>query len=392
MRVQPQATTTTTGTTAGTTDYALLEKEPINVGETFQAEEQQIQKQISEVRLALRNSPEVQHLSKQINVQNKNEVLEFGQKPAEEISKFADRILNSTKRSDLEDSTQMLKKLSKVMERFDSKEFENDGNGVLAKLFNSGKKQMEKLFNKYQTMGKEIDGVYTEIETYRKEMMKTNDTLEELYMNLFKYYEALEKYIVAGMMVVEEMKAQDLPFYEEKARSGQQEDILMLENVRDIINALEDRVYNLEMAKMAAFQTAPQIRLMQRTNGKLISKIHSAFIVTIPIFKANLIQAITLKRSRMINDSLNVLEEQTNRMLRENAQNTIQQGIAIARDANNPMVRIEVLEENMNTIINGMQEIKAIEEEKEKMRADGLKRVHELQQNYELKRLESTRK
>lgn len=389
MRVQPQATTTTT---TGTTDYALLEKEPINVGETFQAEEQQIQKQISEVRLALRNSPEVQHLSKQINVQNKNEVLEFGQKPAEEISKFADRILNSTKRSDLEDSTQMLKKLSKVMERFDSKEFENDGNGVLAKLFNSGKKQMEKLFNKYQTMGKEIDGVYTEIETYRKEMMKTNDTLEELYMNLFKYYEALEKYIVAGMMVVEEMKAQDLPFYEEKARSGQQEDILMLENVRDIINALEDRVYNLEMAKMAAFQTAPQIRLMQRTNGKLISKIHSAFIVTIPIFKANLIQAITLKRSRMINDSLNVLEEQTNRMLRENAQNTIQQGIAIARDANNPMVRIEVLEENMNTIINGMQEIKAIEEEKEKMRADGLKRVHELQQNYELKRLESTRK
>lgn len=371
---------------------AVLEKEPINMVETFQVEEQQIQKQISEVRLALRKSPEVQQLSKQLDVQNKNAVLQFGQKPAEEISKFADRILHSTTKSDMEDSTQMLRKLSKVMERFDSKEFENVGNSLLTKLFNSGKKQMERLFNKYQTMGKEIDGVYTEIETYRKEMMKTNDVLEELYLNLFNYYEALEKYIVAGQIIIEEMKAQDLPFYQEKAKSGNQEDMLMLENVRDIIDALEDRVYNLEMAKMAAFQTAPQIRLMQRTNGKLISKIHSAFIVTIPIFKANLIQAINLKRSRMINDSLNVLEEQTNKMLRENAQNTVRQGIEIARDANNPMVRIEVLEENMTTIMTGMEEIRAIEAEKEQMRIDGLKRVHELQQNYEVKRLEHSKR
>lgn len=371
---------------------AVLEKEPINVVETFQVEEQQIQKQISEVRLALRKSPEVQQLSKQLDVQNKNAVLQFGQKPAEEISKFADRILHSTTKSDMEDSTQMLRKLSKVMERFDSKEFENAGNSILTKLFNSGKKQMERLFNKYQTMGKEIDGVYTEIETYRKEMMKTNDVLEELYLNLFNYYEALEKYIVAGQIIVEEMKVQDLPFYQEKAKSGNQEDMLMLENVRDIIDALEDRIYNLEMAKMAAFQTAPQIRLMQRTNGKLISKIHSAFIVTIPIFKANLIQAINLKRSRMINDSLNVLEEQTNKMLRENAQNTVRQGIEIARDANNPMVRIEVLEENMTTIMTGMEEIRAIESEKEQMRIDGLKRVHELQQNYETKRLEHSKR
>lgn len=387
MRVQQKPEGTNDGM-----QYAVLEKEPISVGETFQAEEQQIQKQISEVRLAMRKSPEVQQLSKQLDVQNKNAVLQFGQKPAEEISKFADRILHSTTKSDMEDSTQMLRKLSKVMERFDSKEFENIGNNILTKLFNSGKKQMERLFNKYQTMGKEIDGVYTEIETYRKEMMKTNDVLEELYLNLFNYYEALEKYIVAGQIIIEEMKAQDLPFYQEKAKSGSQEDMLMLENVRDIIDALEDRVYNLEMAKMAAFQTAPQIRLMQRTNGKLISKIHSAFIVTIPIFKANLIQAINLKRSRMVNDSLNVLEEQTNKMLRENAQNTVRQGIEIARDANNPMVRIEVLEENMTTIMTGMEEIKAIEAEKEQMRIDGLKRVHELQQNYETKRLEHTKR
>lgn len=369
--------------------YDLLAKEPIDVNTTFQQEEENVQTSMQEVRLALRNSPEVKQIANSINVQNKNEILEFGQKPAEEISKFADRILATTSRTDLEDSTQMLQKLGKVMKQFDRKEFESTGGGFLSKLMNSGKKQIEKLFGKYQTMGKEIDGVYVEIESYRKEMMKTNDNLEELYVNLFNYYETLEKYIVAGQVVIDEMKTKDLPFYEQQAKSGQQQDAFMLEEVRNIIQSLEDRVYNLEMAKMAAFQTAPQIRLMQRTNAKLITKIHSAFIVTIPIFKTNLIQAITLKRSGMINDSLNVLEQETNRLLRENAQNTVNQSVQIAREANSPMIKVEVLEENMNTIMNGLAEVKAIEEESIRSREEGLKRVHQLQQNFQTKAIEN---
>lgn len=365
--------------------YDLLAKEPTDVGTTFQTEQQQLMSTIEKTRMELRNSPEVQQLTYQLNLQNKNDILEFGQKPAEEISKFADRILHSTSRTDLEDSSAMLQKLSKVMQQFDKKEFESTGNSLISKLFNKGKKEIEKLFGKYQTMGREIDAVYTEIESYRKEMMKTNDTLEELHDNLFRYYESLEKYIVAGQIISEELKAKDLPYYEQQAQSGDQQDIMNLQQVQDIIQMVDDRVYNLEMAKMAAFQTAPQIRLMQRTNAKLISKIHSAFIVTIPIFKANLIQAITLKRSAMINDSLNVLEEQTNKMLRDNAVNTVNQSIQIAREANNPMIHVEVLEENMNLIMNGLQEVKNIEDEKERARVEGLKRVHELQGSYQQK-------
>ena len=390
MRINPeqnQSRTTYAEPVQGQT--TILEKGVQNVIVPVNEEEQQVQKHMEEVRVALRNSPEVQMIAKQVNVQNKNEILVYGQKPAEEVSKFADRILHTMKSTDLEDSGEMLKKLAKVMEKFDKKEFENVDKGFLVKIFNSSKKQVEKLFSKYTSMGKEIDAVYTEIETYRQEMMKTNDTLDGLYMNLFQYYESLEKHIVAGQMVIEELRSQDLPYYEEKAKSGLQQDILMLEEVRDIVQTFEDRVYNLEMAKMAAFQTAPQIRLMQRTNGKIISKIHSAFIVTIPIFKANLIQAITLKRSKMINDSLNVLEEKTNEMLRDNARNTIDQAISISRDQNNDAARIQVLEENMGVIINGLQEVKAIEEERGRVREEGLKRIHQLQTDYEVKRLEN---
>lgn len=361
-----------------------LEKNEVVSYETTQTE---VQNKMNEVRLALRQSPEVQLISQQLDVQNTNAILSFGQEPANEISKFADRILSSMNRTDMEDSTEMLKQLRRIMQKFDRNEFENLNKGILSKLFNNSKKQIEKLFGKYQSMGKEIDAVYSQIEGYRQEMEKSNDMLENLYTNMFHFYEDLEKYIVAAEMTLEEMKAEDLPYWEERAKQGVQEDILMLEKVRGIIETLEQRVYDLEMAKVVAFQTAPQIRLMQRSNTKLIGKIHSAFVVTIPIFKTNLIQAITLKRSQMVNDSLNALEEDTNILLEQNARNTMEQGIQIARQANNPMIRIETVENNMNIILNGLQEVKSIEDERAQLRKDGIQRLHQVTSEFETRRL-----
>lgn len=372
---------------------ATTERTPIevNLGKnelvSYEDTQMEVQTKMNEVRLAMRQSPQVQMISKQLDVQNTNEILAFGQEPATEISKFADRILSTMNRTDMEDSTEMLKQLRRIMQKFDKNEFENINKGVLSKLFNNGKKQVEKLFGKYQSMGKEIDVVYSQIEGYRQEMEKSNDMLENLYSNMFRFYEDLEKYIVAGEIVLEELKSEDLPHWEQRAQSGRQEDILMLEKVRGIIETMEQRVYDLEMAKMVAFQTAPQIRLMQRSNTKLIGKIHSAFVVTIPIFKTNLIQAITLKRSQMVNDSLNALEEDTNRLLSQNAQNTMDQAILIARQANNPMIRIETVENNMNIILNGLQEVKALEDERSQLRKDGVQRLHQLTDDFEKKRL-----
>lgn len=365
-----------------TMPYMDLEKEEVSVQETFSTEVVTLENRIAETRQQLANSPEVMRISQQLDVQNKMAVLQFGEEPANEISKYADRILNSTTRSDLEDSSVMLSKLTKVMKQFDSKDFQDNG-GFLSKLLNRGKKQIDKLFGKYQVMGKEIDDISVEVEKYRQAMIKTNVNLDQLYEGLFKYYESLEKYIVAGTTVIHELETQDLPHYQRLASSGRQEDILQLQEVQDILTLLKDRVYDLEMAKMAAFQTAPQIRLMQRTNNKLISKIHSAFVVTIPIFKANLIQVIAQKQSGMVNDSLTALSEETNRMLKENAQNTVAQSVLIAQQANQSMISIDVLEDNMNTIMRGLEDVKRIENEKEQLRDEGIKRVHQLQNNYQ---------
>ncbi|HLO11707.1 MAG TPA: toxic anion resistance protein, partial [Pseudoneobacillus sp.] len=126
----------------------------------------------------------------------------------------------------------------------------------------------------------------------------------------------------------------------------------------------------------------PQIRLLQRGNTKLIGKINSAFVTTIPIFKNGLIQAVAAKRQKLVADSMSELDRRTNEMLLKNAQNISQQSTDIARLAGAPSIKIETIEESWNIIIKGMQETKAIEEENKRLRVEGTKRLEQLQENF----------
>ncbi|KLV28136.1 hypothetical protein ABW02_03060 [Niallia circulans] len=346
------------------------------------------EEKVSEIKLALRNEPEVQKLAQSIDEKDQIQILEFGKEPATQISKFSDKILNNMRTTKVEDSGELLKQLGRIMDKFDKKDFEDASKGFFGKLFKKSEKIMEKLFGKYQSMGQEIDKVYVEISKYQNEMVDSTTMLDEMYEQNYQYYLTLEKYAVAGAMKSEELKTQVLPQIEAKATAGDQLAGMQLDSLRNAIELLDQRVYDLEMAKMVALQTAPQIRLLQRGNTKLIGKINSAFVTTIPIFKNGLIQAVAAKRQKLVADSMSELDRRTNEMLVKNAQNISQQSVDIARLAGSPSIKIETIEESWNIIIKGMQETKTIEEENKRLREEGTKKLEELQNNFKQMKLQ----
>lgn len=336
----------------------------------------------SEIKLALRQEPEVQNLARSIDERDQIKILEFGKEPAVQISRFSDQILGNMRSTKVEDSGELLKQLGKIMDKFDKKDFEKTSGGIFGKLFKRGEKLIDKLFGKYQTMGQEIDKVYVEISKYQNEMVDSTTMLDQMYEQNYQYYITLEKYAVAGQMKADELKSNQLPQLESRAASGDQMASMQLDTLRNAIDLLEQRVYDLEMAKMVALQTAPQIRLLQRGNTKLIGKINSAFVTTIPIFKNGLIQAVAAKRQKLVADSMNELDRRTNEMLVRNAQNISNQSTEIARLAGSPSIKIETIEESWNIIMKGMQETKSIEEENKRLREEGTKRLEQLQDNF----------
>ena len=132
---------------------------------------------------------------------------------------------------------------------------------------------------------------------------------------------------------------------------------------------------------MVALLTAPQIRMIQRGNNKLIGKINTAFITTIPIFKNGIIQAVNAKRQKLVADSMAELDRRTNELLKKNAQNIATQSVEVARLSGSSSIKMETLEETWNIISRGMQETQQIEEQNKREREESRKRMATLTEN-----------
>ncbi|GCD11127.1 toxic anion resistance protein [Clostridium tagluense] len=341
-------------------------------------ENEDIQKKAISINNQLKVSPQVMQIASNLNIKDANAILEFGNEPAQQISKFADQILNSIKTSSVEDSGVMIKELTSIMKKFDKQDFEESKTSFLGKLFSKPAKAIDKMMGKYKTIGGEIDKIYTQLSGYKVEINNSNLMLENLYNQNFEYYGELEKYIAAGNMIVEKSESGDLPKLESLANNGEQINIINYENFKATLEMLKQRIYDLEMAKMVSLQTAPQIKMIQRGNYKLISKVHSAFIITIPVFKNGIIQAIALKKQKLVADSLAELDRTTNELLMKNAENIRSQSVDIAKLSGGTSVKIETLEKTWNTIMQGIEETRSIEDENKRLREAGIVKLHEM--------------
>lgn len=350
--------------------------------------EENIEERAISIKEQLRKSPEVLQLASSVNVKDANQILEFGNGPAEAISKFSDSILNSIKTARVEDSSVMIRELTNIMKKFDKQDFEDKPEGFFGKLFNKPAKAVEKLMGKYKTIGSEIDKIYTELSSYKIDINDANATLDNLYEQNFQYYRELEKYVIAGNLIAEKIESEDIPNLEAKANaSGDQMDVINLENAKGALEMIKQRVYDLETAKMVALQTAPQIRMIQKGNYKLVSKIHSAFIITIPVFKNGIIQAIALKRQKLVSDSLSELDRTTNELLLKNAENIKNQSIDIAKLTGGTSVKLDTLEKTWQTIMQGIEETTRIEAENKKLRETGIIKLNDMTEKLQRKSL-----
>lgn len=339
--------------------------------------------QIRKRQLKLKEEPEVRALAEKINIKDQVAVLELGKETATSISNFSDRMLGNIKSSKLEQSSALLNNLNKIMDRFDPTDFaEEKKGGLLTRVFGKGKQKLERILSKYDTMNKEIDAIFNEVQKYEVEMKNNTTQLEQLYDQNLNYFQNLSQFVAAIELKVEELQ-KELPTLEQKAQQGDQEAGMEYETVQRAIQLLEQRRYDLEMAQQVSFQSAPQIRLIQQGNNHLIGKINSAFVTTIPIFKQGLIHAVTIKRQKLVADSMAELDRRTNEMLVKNAENIRQNSVNIARSAGSPSITIETIETTWQTIMAGIEETKQIQEETVRAREEGRKRIEQLQLEYE---------
>lgn len=324
---------------------------------------------------------ELEKYTAKIEVFDPNSIVKFGSEAAEEVSKSADVVLNGMNIDQINNSGKMLEALDKIMGSFDIDEVKED-KGLFGKLFGNAKKKLEKLLSKYNTMGDEIDKIYTQLKVYEGEIEKSNRNLDQMFNSNLEYYHELVKYIAAGEQGCKELHEYIEQKEQELATSNNVDLQFEISNLRQAENMLEQRVMDLKTAESIALQSIPMIKTIEFSNANLTRKINSAFIVTLPVFKQALAQAMMLKRQKIQADSMSALDKRTNELLIKNAQNTVEQSKQITRMTNTSSVQIETLEKTWNTIVSGIDETKRIQEEAKRKREEDSKRLDAIKQQY----------
>lgn len=323
-----------------------------------------------EIKQQFATSKEIDQLVSTINVNDSSTIVKFGAEAADQISQASDQVLNSMSIEQINDTGVMLKNLAAIMDQFDIKEIQDDKPG----FFGNIKKKLEKILNKYDTMGKEIDKIYVQLKQYETEIEASNVKLGNMYEANLGYYQQLVKYIMAGEQAVKELD-QFIDEYKAKVEANPDDGTIRMDlsNLQQMREILDQRVMDLKIAENVALQTVPMLKTMEYSNLNLVRKINSAFIITMPVFKQSLAQAIMLKRQKIQADSLAALDEKTNEMLIKNAQNTVNQSKMVAAMAANSSIKVETLQQTWQTIVNGIDEVQAIQDQaREKRKQDAV--------------------
>ena len=335
-----------------------------------------------EMTAQLVNSPEVDALVSKIHLDDVNTIVKFGAEAADKVSKASDVVLNNVNLSQLDDSSVMLNSLAKIMSVFDVDELQEDKQGFFGKIFANEKKRIEKILHKYNTMGDEVDKIYVQLKQYETEIIQTNKRLEDMFNANVDYYHQLVKYILAGEQGCREIEGYIAQRKDDLAVTGDSAIQFEIQSCEQALSMLEQRVHDLRVAESVAMQSVPLIKTMEFSNLNLVRKIDSAFIITLPVFKQALAQAIMLKRQKIQADAISALDQKTNELLIRNAQNTVEQSKLIAQLSSGSSIKIETLETTWQTIMNGIEETRNIQEDAKRQRVDAKARLENIKQDF----------
>lgn len=343
-------------------------------------------KDLNYVSLKPQERQAVDNYMKSIDVTNNTSIMKFGADSQSKIAGFSENILKSTMTKDSGAVGDLLIDLSGKLKGFDST---LEGKGGLFGLFQSARKKIDNIKNKYSSLDKVIQGVEKQLVSHKNQMVKDIEMFDKLYKENWEHYKEVCLYIIAGEKKLEELKTVDLPNLQAKAQqTNEQMDIQAVNDLQSAITRFEKRLYDLKTTKTIAVQTAPQIRLIQNNDMQLADKIESSIFTAIPLWKSQFVIALGLSNAQQALEAQKAVSDVTNEMLRKNSEMLKQGTVEIAKESERSVVDIETLVEVNNNLISTIDNVIEIQRQGQEKRTQGEKELQRLESDLKNKLLE----
>ncbi len=326
----------------------------------------------------------VDEFSEKIDIKNSQQILEYGVGVQKKLSDFSEKTLDTIRTKDLGEIGSMISSLVVELKGFDAKE-EKKFLGFLRK----GSKKAQILKANYDKAQLNLDTIVKSLESQQIGLMKDISMLDQMYDLNKDYYKEISMYILAGKKKIDHIKNTDLPILIDRAStSGSQELVQEVDDLKKQLNRFEKKIYDLELTRMIAIQTGPQIRMVQNNNVEIVEKIQSTIVNTIPLWKNQMVLAIGALNSGEAIKTQRQISDITNDLLKQNAETIKMATIEAAKESERGIIDVETIKNTNDTLINSLDEMMRIHSEGSQKRLAAQQEIQRLEGELKNKMLE----
>lgn len=303
-------------------------------------------------------------LAEQIDFTDTDSVLNYGSAAQQKISDFSHNVLNHVQNQETGAIGSSINDLMFHLKESNPNELVEDKQNFISRVFNRTKRSIYEKTAKYQKIGAQVDNIALQLDAQKNNLLEDNKMLTKLYEQNLDYYKALNLYIAAGELRIQELQDEIIPqTLKEAEETSDQMAVQKVNDLNQYVNRLDKRVHDLKVTRQITLQQAPQIRLIQNTNQALAERIQTSINTAIPLWKNQIVISLTLLRKQDAVAAQRQVSEATNEMLMKNSEMLKQSSIETARETERAVVDIETLEKTQSDLIETLQETLVIQQE-----------------------------
>lgn len=323
--------------------------------------------------------------AQQIDITNTNMILQYGAGTQKKMADFSEAALENVRTKDLGEIGTLLEGVIGELKNFDEEEKEKGFFGFFKKASN----KMEVMKARYDKVEVNIEKITSALEEHQVKLMKDIAILDKMYETNLTYFKELTMYVVAGKKKLVQIRENDLKQLLDKAtRTNLPEDAQAAKDLEAFCNRFEKKIHDLELTKMIAMQTAPQIRLVQGNDTMMVEKIQSTIVNTIPLWKSQMVIALGVEDSLKASQAQRAVTDMTNELLKKNAQALKMASVEMARESERGIVDMETLKQTNESLIETFDEVMKIQEEGRQKRKEAEQEMYQLEQDLKQKLLQ----
>jgi uncharacterized protein YaaN involved in tellurite resistance len=310
------------------------------------------------------NRARAYQLAEQIDPKNHQAMIQYGTQAQGKLLTFSHAMLDHVQKKDIGEVGEIISDLMKHLSDMNPEELSLEKKSFFSRMFGKLSGSVQEILSKYQKTGAQIDRISVKLDRSKNVLLSDIGMLEKLYETNKEYFNALNIYIAAGEIKLEELHEKTIPELKRAAEASQNQ--MKFQEVNDMIqfaDRLDKRLYDLKLSREITIQSAPQIRLIQNTNQALVEKIQSSIVTAIPLWKNQVAIALTLIRQRHAVEAQKQVSNTTNELLLKNAEMLKTNTIETSKENERGLVDIETLKKTQENLITTLEETLRIQEE-----------------------------